>query len=446
MISYFVISERIISFWSTRQIARGEEVGKTSVLSSIFFGFGTIPIYILLTVIVATQSNADLNILLLGMILLPVFIVSQNLAAINLGHKPYAISFGLLTFELVKIPAAVFLIIILDLSVEGVIISVLIAYLARIVILAYFAKPKLVGKFSLGTIKRWFKLSWVPIFIHFTMALRQFDVFLYSIITGSVIGLAFFNASFIIAGIINHSALISQALYPKLLAVQKYKLVQENFTLLMYFAIPLLGTAIIFAKPALFALNPLYVGAELIVILLSFRTFFLVIRDVLETVLLGSETIDIEQNPSFTSLRKSMLFFVPNVRTIHFVIYISVLIISFFILYQLEFSELEIVTWWAGIALLIELGVFIYVLFKFKKTVKISIPIVPIGKYVFSTILAGVVFLITSEFLIEYHQSIYEFLPGLVIQFLICAAIYLGTTYLIDKKTRKFFQTILKEL
>ena len=66
MITYFVISERIISFWATRQIARGEEIGNTSAASSILFGFGTIPIYIILSVIVAAQSSVELNILFLA--------------------------------------------------------------------------------------------------------------------------------------------------------------------------------------------------------------------------------------------------------------------------------------------------------------------------------------------------------------------------------------------
>ena len=37
MISYFIISETIVSYWTARQIARNEKVGKTSVFSSSFF-------------------------------------------------------------------------------------------------------------------------------------------------------------------------------------------------------------------------------------------------------------------------------------------------------------------------------------------------------------------------------------------------------------------------
>ena len=34
ILTYFLISELIISFWTTRQIARDEDVGKTAVFSS----------------------------------------------------------------------------------------------------------------------------------------------------------------------------------------------------------------------------------------------------------------------------------------------------------------------------------------------------------------------------------------------------------------------------
>jgi len=56
----------------------------------------------------------------------------------------------------------------------------------------------------------------------------------------------------------NHSGLISQALYPKLIAKGSHDHFRDNFTRLLYFAIPALGLTIIFSKPALFALKPLY--------------------------------------------------------------------------------------------------------------------------------------------------------------------------------------------
>ncbi len=48
IIGYLIISERVISFWNYRQIARGEEVGKTSVITSTIFTSASIPVFFLI--------------------------------------------------------------------------------------------------------------------------------------------------------------------------------------------------------------------------------------------------------------------------------------------------------------------------------------------------------------------------------------------------------------
>lgn len=446
MISYFLIAEPVISFWSTRQIARGEEVGKTSLISSISFSMGAIPLYLVFAYFVSTVSRSHLDSLILASILLPVTFVSQTLSGINLGHKPHATSYGLLVFEILKIPAGLALVYSLDLGVNGAIIATLIAYLGKILVQGYFGKTQLKDKFNTNALKRWIKLSWIPLYSNLSHLIWTLDVVLYSIIVGSVKGVAYFAASSAIAAIIGHAGLISQALYPKLLAKGSHDYAKENFTRLMYFAVPLLGTSVIFAKPALFALNPVYVDGSIIVVIMSFRAFFYVITGVLYQMLLGIETTDIEQNPKFSSLTKSKIFFVPTLTNIHYSLYIVTMVTTIIILNSSGRSELELVTWWTIIALALQMPFFIYAWILVQKHVRFSFPYVNTLKYVGCTILFVIVFLLTSEFIIIYPTSIYDFLPLLALQLAICLGIYLLTTYIIDKKTRIFFKSILAEL
>ena len=55
------------------------------------------------------------------------------------------------------------------------------------------------------------------------------------------------------------------------------------------------------------------------------------------------------------------------------------------------------------------------------------------------------VFVITSEYIIIYEESIFIFLPRVLLEFVLCAASYLGVTYIIDKNTRSFFKTVISE-
>ncbi len=446
MISYFLIAEPVISFWATRQIARGEKVGKTSLTSSTMFSLGAIPLYIILSYYVSQVSHSHYDSMILAAILLPVSFVSQTMSAINLGHKPHASSYGLLAFESLKIPVGLSLVYFLDMGVDGAIITTAVAYMGKIGIQIYFGKHELQGKFGLQNLKHWIKHSWLPLYSNLSHVIWSLDVIIYTIITKSVIGVAYFSVSSTIAAIIGNAGLISQAVYPKLLAKGSHDYINENFSRLLYFAIPLLGITLVFSKPALFALNPAYQSASMIVIIYSFRTFFYVITSTLYQILLGIEDVDIEKNYNYKALAKSKLFLIPTLTNIQYGLYIVSLAIMLLVLNSNKISPIELVTWWVTIALALQIPVLIYASILVKKYIKFSFPYVSTIKYVVSTITFIVVFHFTSSMIINYQSSIYSFLPKLLLQLFICIGIYLIITYLIDKKTRILFKSIITEL
>jgi len=446
MVSYFLISEVIISYWTTRQIARGEEIGKTSVFTSGIFSIVVIPIYFLYVLGISEKSSVDFELLLFGTLMLPVYFISQTLRGINLGHKPQATSYSLLCLEFLKIPLALATVVIFELGVQGAILAIFFAYIGKIIVQLYFANPKLKNKLNLQVLRRWLKLSWVPSYSTLPRYIANIDVVLYSVITGSVIGLAYYQASQTVAAIVVHSSLITQGLYPKLLAEESIEKIKDNFIHFMYFALPSLGFVIIFSKPALFALNPLYQEASLIVILLSFKMFFYSLRSIPQNVLLGLEKVDVEVNPKFSNLIKSKLFFVPTILSLFNIVYIIILIGILLFFNSDDVNEIELVTWWALLAVSYEIPLTVYIWMASRKHLKFSFPYSHILKYIGATIAFVLVFQITSNSIINYEISIYDFLPSLLAQLLICVSIYLTITNLIDEKTRKLFKAILSEI
>ncbi|TLY09060.1 MAG: hypothetical protein E6K83_00765 [Thaumarchaeota archaeon] len=445
MISYFLIAEPVISFWSTRQIARGEKVGKTSIMTSFVFSFGTVPLYIALSFFVSNATHQNFYLMILGAVLLPVTFVSQTVTGINLGHKPHANSYGLLAFESIKIPSGLFLVYFLDLGVNGAIITTLIAYIAKIFIQIYFAKTQLRSKFVTTVLKRWLKLSWIPIYSNLAHVFSIIDIVAFSIITSSVKGVAYYSVSNTIAAVIANAGLISQAIYPKLLAKGAHEHAAENFTRLMYFAIPLLGITTIFSKPALFALNPIYAEGSFIVVIISFRTFFYVLTSVLYQILMGIETIDLEQNPRFANLAKSKIFFIPTLQNIQYFSHIVSVVITVIILHSYDTPELELVKWWAIIGFILQIPFFIYAWILVQKHVKFPFPSKSTLKYVGSTTVFTAVFFLSSGRIINYQHSIYDFLPRLILELSICVGIYILVTFMVDKKTRILLKAIFTE-
>ena len=57
----------------------------------------------------------------------------------------------------------------------------------------------------------------------------------------------------------------------------------------------------------------------------------------------------------------------------------------------------------------------------------------------------GFTYLMMNEFL-EYKESIFEFLPDFIPFVILGISLYLGITYLIDKKTRKLFNLIISDV
>lgn len=446
MVAYFLIVEPIISYWSTRQIARGESVGKTSLYGSIFFAIGSIPIYILLTIFVSNLTPQFATSLILGAILIPVFFVSQTLTGINLGHKPHATSYGIMAFEFLKIPFGLIFVLFLDLSLNGAILATFIAYVGKIIIQYYYAKEKLAEKFNLSILLRWLKNSWIPLYGNLSHVIWSLDVLLFTVITGSVLGVAFYSASLTIASIIAHSGMISQALYPKLLAKGNHNHINDNFVRLLYFAIPSVGLLIVFSGPGLYALNPKYLVASQVAILLSLRTFFYVINSSFNQILIGIETIDVENNQTIRGLVKSKLFLIPTITNIHYSLYIIILVLMLLFSGNSETENIEYVNMWAWISFILSIPFAIYSWFLVKKKIDFQIPIKEISKYLLGSIILISTFYLTSDFFIRYQISIFEFMPGVIIEFLICASSYLGFTYLVDKKTRVLLSAILSEL
>lgn len=446
IIGYVMVSESIVNFWTTREIARGEHVGKTSLLSSIGLAFALIPIYLVISFVLSNETNALTSSMYVGLILVPVTFISQSLTAINVGFKPENSSKSLLTFEIAKIPTALFFVYFLNLGLDGTIFAVFIAFLIKIIIQTYLAIDKIKVKFYKNIVIKWFKFSWLTLYKSLPIALSTLDIAIYTLITSSVIGIAFFTASFTIANLVKHTEKISHGLYANLLSKGKIDHIKENFSLQLFFGIPLVVISILFSKPALHALNPIYSEASLVVILLAIKSLFFGLSQTFQVVLLGIEKVDLIQKPKFANLFHSHLFRIPSFRIIKLGIYLGILAPSLYLSLKSGMSELELIILWAFISLVIEIPNFSFYLILVKQKIGFIFPSFSVFKYLIGTGGFALVFYLTSPILITYHERIFDFLPGMILQLVLCVIVYIGILYSIDPQTRKLVESIKNEI
>ncbi|WP_299290924.1 hypothetical protein [Nitrosopumilus sp.] len=446
IVAYMLLLESPIFFWITREIARDVKSAKTAIITSGTFSSIGMLVYVIVAYMIGQQSNADISMMIFALILVPVNLLNHTITGINVGWKPHVASYGFIATEISKIPIALLLIYYMDLGILGVIITTVLSYLASIIIQLYFAKPKLMNRFETKFVKKWLRLSWIALFKDIPGTLYVSDVVIFSTITGNVAGIAYITAGRTIGNLVRHSGRISTAIYPKMLAGGKREYLQENLIRTLYFAFPTIAFSITFAKPGLFALNPEYMVASSIVIFLAFRTFFSTLNRIFRSSLQGIDKVDISEESNFRDYLKSSLVVLPTVRIIQYSSYVILLASGLYLLVQQNSSQLELIQYWAIIAVLIEIPFTIYFSILIRRNFNLKLNYIEIGKYCLASLISFAIAFVLMENFLEYNESIFIFLPNLLLYIIIAISIYFSLTYCIDKKTRSLFKSVINEL
>ena len=202
LLVYAVIIEPVISYWTTREIARGEKSATTSLASSSVLSIVGIVIYFIAAFFVSAETEIDSGVLYFAVILIPVTFINRVLSAINYGWKAHTASYGVLVFEIVKIPLAIIFVYYFEMGVYGAILAMILSYIGSSIVLAYFVKQKIHDTLSFNFVKKWFRLFWISLFPQITNFILKLDILIFTILTGSVIGLAYYTVSVTVGSLV----------------------------------------------------------------------------------------------------------------------------------------------------------------------------------------------------------------------------------------------------
>lgn len=440
---YVVTSHWIISYWTTREIARGNTSGKTAILSSgIFSSIGTF-IFLIIGMSVSNSSNLELNTIILAGALIPLQFLHNILNHISVGWRPQIASYGNLFLELAKVPLAFLFLFMFGMELNGVFLSLILGFLASISIMLYFNRNQLRVGFSLTILKTWLSRFWLPGYQMLATIIYTFD-FLIVVILASPEVVGFYAAILAIGSLVSHSNLVTVGAYPKLLGNGRGKYLNENFRLLLYFSILFSTLSIVFAKAGLFILNPIYEVVSVGVIFITIRYFLFNISYNFNSMLRATETIDEKQNPTIGEFLKSKLFKIPTIQLFQYVSYILILTVSLLLIKSPSSSDLVI--FWSIISLLAQIPNTLLICIWMKKEKLIQINFITILKY----FVAAVPIYFFNDFLtnifLDYNANIFILVPQILLILSICILSYVGITFLIDGNTRQLLKSIVNEL
>lgn len=446
LVLYVTYIQPTISYWVTRETARSIDSGKTALLSNGLFSCIAVALYVVIAYSISDQSNTDMNILLSSFIIIPAIFFYNILSSINYGWKPHVVHYGAVVLEGSKIPILLVTLVWFELGVFGVIIAITIAYIPGILLHLIYAKQKIKDKINFKFTKKWLKLSWLPGYNSLSTIIMSLDVLIFTIITGSVIGLAFHGAAWLVARLSYNAAIISNAVYPKLLEAKVAgNIIQKNITLLSFIAIPLTLISMFFAKPGLYALNPIYEGASIAIIFMTIRCTIFVYSSAFAQYLTGNEKVDVSENTTFKQYIRSKLFLVPSTRLIQYSGFLITLTLVLMMVFESS-TYVELVTYWSIIWALSEVPFLIYFYILVKKNFTFKLEISNLTKYLLIGIISfGVPYFLSLEFL-EFNPNVFEFLPNVLLFVGSGIFIYLMLTYFLDNRTRELFSAVINEI
>ena len=446
LLAYGGILDSLVHVWVIRETARGVKSGKTAtLLGTGIFSTAGVFVYIIAAFIVGLETQIDQSILLFAVILLPTIFLMKNLNSMNQGWKPQITSYANLISESIKIPTVLIFLLFLDMGVSGVILSLLIAGIGGCTVHLILGRTRLQDKINIEFVKKWFKLSWIPLYGKIATLLFATDVIVFSIIVGSVEGVALMTAALVIANLASFAKSISSSVYSKLLESEKRNYLRENISQLFYFIIPLAALSLTFARPGLSTLNPLYEIAVPVVIFMTVRVLLHSLGEVFIQMLKGVEQVDLKPESTFKDFIKSRLFSLVTIRIINGSLYLVILVILL-LLERNTVSQLELVIHWSIISLITTIPFTIYLYLMVKKKFDLSLDMSRIFKFLLVGIgIFGLVFVLSEEFL-EYNNDVFEFVPSVLCFVLLGIVGYLVLTYAVDSRTRKLFKAVINEV
>jgi len=436
--------EPIISYWVTREVARGLESAKTAIFSSGIFSSIAVAVYLIIVYFVHSGTDIDSESIFFAAFLIPIIFLNRVLCGINLGWKPQAISYSILVIGITQIPMALIFVFFFDMGIIGVIISVAIANIGGIIVLTISAREIIKTEFQRKFLKKWFRLSWLPFYPGIAGMVHSYDVVIFSLMIRSVEGIAFWIAAVLLPNIISNSGLISIAVYAKLLKEGKMDNLQRNITQIFFFAFPLSAIVIVFAEPGLFILNPIYQIAYPIVIIMAFQAILNTLSTVFQSILKGIETVDMDEKSTFKQYITSKLFQVPTLLLIQYSAYIILLMIMLLVASP-DSNLIDLLTYWSVILLSTQIPITICYYVMIRKQLHITFELGIILKYLLiSIVMFGLTYYLVEQYL-EYDDNNFVFIPNVLLFIILGILGYISITYLVDSRTKQLVAEIINE-
>jgi len=313
-IVYSLTPYNLVSSWISRDAARGRRVLESAMALWTLLIPISIIIYILAGVGSADVINYDLNIILLGLIVLIPYIFLNLGNAIQSGYAPQNVGVAGILFEISKVIFALSLVVVLRLGLVGVIVSISLAYSIQSCLLLYKSSPLSQRKVRRDWIIKWLKGAPINVISVLNDVLSATNIVLMSMILGHAIIAGYWQAAVSASALATSSRLLTRGLRARLLSGGSQKDVDKAFSFSMMLAIPMLLGFLALSKDLLWVLRPTYSSAWIAACFLALAGFIRAVGNIGSTVLTGTDRFDQGDEVMMKDYLRSRVFLLNKLR------------------------------------------------------------------------------------------------------------------------------------
>lgn len=440
IVPYFTLLSTAISFWTMRFVARNEKGAvKTGIVANAGISLAAALVFlVLLPSILPTfqLQNYVIPCLAAAAQIVELYLITVLDACLQ-AQRPHYVGYGLLIGEILKLVLGYVFVLSLQLSLSGVLISIIIAFAVKIAFYLKTVLNELKQRVVFSYIKEWFKGSAFNIYNIAGDRLAAV-IFLFLSGYGGKIATSYYQAAAPIANVITYSSFLAFALYPKLLAEKKLEEITSSLKLVLMFAIPMTATLIVIPDSYLLILEGsgetnYHIAAPLLAIL-AVDALVLTISTVFAYAVYGIEKIDEKATIPFKQVVRTRLFIAFSLPYAHSMITLPT---AYYVMTNFTNNDpLLIATYLMAINAVAHLAMLIVIYFLVRKAAKIVIPWKNIAKYAFASISMTAIL-----FAIHPVRTLLTLAATAV-----GGIIYLAIVLVIDKEARNLAREMFKEI
>ncbi|MBI4257874.1 MAG: hypothetical protein HY619_02870 [Thaumarchaeota archaeon] len=434
----------VIAMWSIRGAARGEPVGRTSLIAGLF----TTPISgMLLWILFAAVGTRIENILLVfasAFVYLSALVLFESMKGVVQGSRPSIMGYSALPFELVKLVLAYYLVVVARWGLQGVILAVAAAYLVQDILLLYAMKAHLRTRFDFRRVVSWARASWVPALQVIYVRIWLADSIVVGILTGLIEPIGLMQAARVFMAVIAYSEVFPKILYSKLIRDRKSADISVASRMQALLGIPMAIGAFVLAEDLLAIFGSSYLPAATVLRFLALLALIEGFEHLMSLSLQGADTHDFH-GTSFSNLRSSWLVKLPLLELIKSGVYYVVLVFGLLTFGKNQVPDTIITVWAFSYGISVVPFTLVKAYFA-RRLIPHSIPIKEIALYSAAGVVMGMILYLGKRATPSATIGTIDAILQVGMQVLGGAALYFILVFLLDSYSRRSVKALLQSL